>query len=189
MNQGRHSSPSEMLLESLDEILFSARQCLDYRKTNSSIWPKPHAIGGTLGFPATLLLFSIVDTIGSYYDNLEVPCDGKRITIKPDKVKSHFYILNSHLFNLNLSEVDFEQIFSAIRNKLSHNSLIGGEILLHPGKKAPFIEAKSIRGKGRYTVYLNGFYEACESAINKFKIEMPTRVPSSFHGQKFYVKE
>lgn len=189
MFKSRHSTPSEMLLESLDELLFSAKLSLNYRKSDPDLWPKPHAIGGVLGFSATLLLFSIVDTIGSYYDNFEVPCDGKKLKIKPDKVKSHFYILNSHLFNLNLSEVDFEQIFSAIRNKLSHNSLIGGEILLHPGKKDPFIEAKSIRGKGRYTVYLNGFYQACENAISKFKIEMPTRVPNSYHGQKFYVKE
>ncbi len=186
MNQGRHSTPSEMLFESLDEILFTARLCLDYRKVNSTIWPKPHAIGGTLGFPATLLLFSIVDSIGSYYDNAEIQIGKSKHTIKADKVKSHFYILNSQLFNLNLSEADFEQIFSAIRNKLAHNSLIGKEILLHPGKGIPFIEVKPIRGKGRYTIYLNSFYEACESAIKQFKIEIPTRVPNSFHGKSFF---
>ncbi len=189
MFKGRHNTPSEMLFESLDEFLFSAKLSLEYRKTDKNEWPNPHATGGVLGFSATLLLFSIVDSIGSYYDNIKIPVGNGTVTIKADKVKSHFYILNSHLFNLSLSETDFDQIFSAVRNKIAHNSLIGKEITLHPGAKTPFIETKPIRGKGRYTIYLKSFYNACEIAIEKFKIEIPSVVPNSFHGKEFFEKK
>lgn len=189
MFKGRHSSPSEMLLESLDEFLFSAKLSLEYIKRDRTKWPKPHALGGTLGFSTTLLLFSIVDAIGSFYDNSTVIVGNSKVTIKADKVKSHFYILNSHLFNLNLSGSDYDQIYSAIRNKIAHNSLIGKEIMLHPGRNIPFIKVNSFKGKGRYIVYLKSFYEACESAIEQFKIEIPNVVPNSFHGREFFEKK
>lgn len=189
MHISRHPTPSIMLLESLDEFLFSAKLSLDYIKRDRAKWPKPHVLGGTLGFSATLLLFSIVDAIGSYYENTKVQAGKSTLPIMAGNVKSHFYILNSHLFNLSLTETDFDQIYSAIRNKITHNSLIGKEILLHPEKNTPFIKVNPIRGKGRYTVYLKSFYESCESAIEKFKIEIPTVVPNSIHGKDFFEKK
>lgn len=189
MYKGRHSTPSEMLLESLDEFLFSAKLSLEYIKRDRAQWPKPHALGGTLGFSTTLLLFSIVDAIGSYYDGLEVTIGETKKKIRPKNPKSHFYILNSHLFNLNLSETDFDQIYSSLRNKIAHNSLIGKEIMLDPRRNNPFIKVNSIKGKGRYIVYLKSFYEACESAIKQFKIEIPNVVPISFHGRDFFEKK
>lgn len=189
MFKGRHSSPSEMLLESLDEFLFSAKLSLEYIKRDRAKWPKPHALGGTLGFSTTLLLFSIVDAIGSYYDGLEVTIGESKKKIRPGNPKSHFFILNSPLFNLKLSETDFDQIYSALRNKIAHNSLIGKEIMLHPGRNITFIKVNPIKGKGRYTVYLKSFYEACECAIEQFKIEIPNVVPNSFHGKEFFEKK
>lgn len=185
--KGRHETPSIMLLESLDETLFTVNQCLNYRKLKASLWPKPHALGGILGFPATTLLFSLVDTIGSYCDNLEVNVQGNIKTIKATTVHTHFFILNSKYFGLNLSEKDIEKIFKCVRSTLSHNSIIGKEILLHPGSSDPFIKVNQFEGKGKYTIYLKSFYEACFKAVKMFKEDIPNIVPNSLNGKDFKV--
>ncbi len=189
MFKARHSTPSEMLLESLDEFLFSAYFSLNYRKRDEKQWPKPHVAGGILGFSTTLLLFSIVDAIGSFYENSEIKIGKNKFFIKAKENKTHLYILNSDLFGLDLNEVDFDQIYFCLRNKIVHNSLIGKEILLKAGKNTSFIKVNSFRGKGRYTIYLNSFYDACENAIAQFKIEIPRLVPNSTHGKDFFEKE
>lgn len=182
MIKGRHSTPAEMLMESLDELLFAVKYCVTYKKSDRKLWVEPHALGGILGFPATTLLFTIVDTIGSYCDNLEVEIDGKKRKIRPGDVKSHYYILNSEYFNLNLSYNDILQLYRYARSTLSHNSIIGKEILLHPRGAKPFIKVNSQSGKGRYTIYILSFYEACMTAVALFKEDINDIVPSSENG-------
>ena len=90
-----HETPSSMLKESLDESLEAAKYCADYKKTDKK-WGE-FATGGCLGYPGAILLFSIIDSIGSYLEKdkkFSVIIDGK-----PEKIngagRDHFKILNS----------------------------------------------------------------------------------------------
>lgn len=56
---------ASMLMESLPEYLFVAERCVRYQKDAS--WGPPHQVGGRLGYPAAVMLFCIVDTIGSFH--------------------------------------------------------------------------------------------------------------------------
>ena len=60
-----HKIPSSMLKESLPETLKAATFCSEYRKTDDT-WGD-YKTGGCLGYPAAILLFSIIDSIGSYF--------------------------------------------------------------------------------------------------------------------------
>lgn len=144
-------------------------------------------MGGTLGFPATTFLFSLVDTIGSYCDNLEVEVQEKVKKIKASTVSTHFLILNSKYFGLNLEAKDIEKIFKCVRSTLSQNSIIGKEILLSSGSSDPFIEVNQFEGKGKYTIYLQSFYEEWFNAVEKFKEDIPDIVPISRNRKDFKI--
>lgn len=165
----RHVNPKSMVLEALEEHLFAIEWLLRYRKTESSIWNNP--TGGTLGFPAAVLLFTIVDTIGSYYRKsnikLEIPVDGTKKIIDEEGYK-HFFILNSHYFNLSLSTFEIQNLYNMARSKLVHNSIIGGEITLIASDHTPFVEVRPLSGKGKYEVYLSGFLSSCRHAVKLF---------------------
>jgi hypothetical protein len=85
-----HPSPSSMLKESLDETLFAAKMCVEYRKTDA-IWGEFQS-NGCLGFPSAVLLFSIIDTIGSYYRktvDFKIIIDGKSEMIDLEGSTAH----------------------------------------------------------------------------------------------------
>lgn len=95
-----HDSPASMLKESLIEILDAAKYCSDYRK-NDEKWGI-YKTGGCLGFPAGILLFSIIDSIGSYFrkdKKFKIMIDGHEETIDSDGFQ-HFKILNSVKLNI-----------------------------------------------------------------------------------------
>jgi hypothetical protein len=105
-----HDTPASMLKESLNESLTVAEYCLAYRKND----------GGCLGYPAAMILFSIVDTIGSYFrknKNLRILIDGKTRFIDSDGYK-HFFILNSPYFEQHLSEKVIKTLYIKFRSLL-----------------------------------------------------------------------
>jgi len=120
-----HESIPLLLKESLSELIFVADYCVNYRKENPQ-WPKKQ-IGGCLGFPASILLFSIVDAIGSYYrDRADfiITVDGRDETIKNDGFH-HFYILNSDYYDKqNLSGEFIKKIYNNYRSLLIHNAAL-----------------------------------------------------------------
>ena len=92
-----------MLRESLPEYLCVAGYCVAFRKDSSWIGAGPDAC---LGYPAALMLFAIVDAIGSYHradPNFRVTVDDKSVPIRKSGTQ-HFYILNSEYYGQALPE-------------------------------------------------------------------------------------
>ena len=188
----RHKTPKSMLLESLDELLFAADYCLKYRKEDKDLWPHPHAIGGAVGIPAAIMLFTVVDSLGSYYRKngkspLIIPIDGISKSIETDGYH-HFFILNSKYFGLSLTEKDIQNIYVMGRCKLMHNAILGKEITIRVSGW-PFLEVNDRRGKGRFVINLRSFCDACCSAVNMFKDRIDDIVPHSPIGKNFSVKD
>ncbi len=107
------NSIKEMLKESLSEMIHVAEYCYETKKDN----------GGCYGYPCSILLFSVLDTIGSFYKGKDysITIDGKDKKIK--NTVQHFYILNSKdFYNQNLTEEEIKIIYDNYRSTLTHNS-------------------------------------------------------------------
>jgi len=109
---------NDLTIASLKENLIAIKYCLSYDK--SSINQTEH---GCLGIPATILMCSIIDTIGSYYRGSESIIQIDDADYKIKCAEEHFYILN-HMayFNMNLSMETIKDFYSTYRSKLTHNS-------------------------------------------------------------------
>ena len=89
-----HLDIKSMLYESLPEMLLVAKYCIEYRK-DKNIW----SVSGCYGYPAALLLLSIVDSIGSYIEN------GK------GNIDKRFKVLNNDVYyGLNLTDQELQKI-------------------------------------------------------------------------------
>lgn len=111
-----HNKVEEMLKESIQEMLDAASLCINFKKENN----------GCLGYPATILLLSIADTIGSYYEgnkNFKIKVDGKEKFISGNSFQ-HFYIFNSEYYNLQLTDKFIQKIYKNFRSLLVHNGVI-----------------------------------------------------------------
>ncbi|HRK83192.1 MAG TPA: hypothetical protein PLZ12_17245 [Saprospiraceae bacterium] len=113
----------EQQREALTELLVTIKYCLDFDKKSSSDWAGVN--GGCLGYPALILMSSMIDTMGSYFRecSLTIPVDSKNESI--EKGSDHFLILNQeNLFNLGLSKKTIIDFYSTYRSKLVHNSAL-----------------------------------------------------------------
>ncbi len=183
-----HSTTASMLKESLPELLYAAKFCAKYRK-DCHVWGK-FKTGGCLGFPAAILLFSIVDSIGSYFrgnKNIEITIDSKPTLIKGTG-SEHFKILNSKYFNQDLSGDCIEALYEKFRSLLVHNSAIGKNTSMNisnGGYGGPFQEM-TIKTEKIYYIYINEFCDLCEEAINEFIKDIDSIVPISKQGKNFH---
>lgn len=170
-----HDTPASMLRESLDENLKVVEYCLAYRKEDN----------GCLGYPAATLLFSIVDSIGSYFrknKNFKIQIDGKLKLIDSDGYK-HFYILNSPYFDQKLPEAAIKILYAKFRSLLTHNSVLGAKALLyHNHELGAFLKSKD---SDVYIVALTPFYDLCKRAVDCFLRDADDIVPNSKQGAKF----
>lgn len=119
-----YSNQIDLQIESLKENLYTIELCLGFNKQDSSNWTGNSKVG-CLGVPATILLCSLIDTIGSVFRNteMEFPIDGANYKI--EKAADHFYILNHvKFFNLNLSMPTILDFYSTYRSKLTHNNAL-----------------------------------------------------------------
>lgn len=74
------------------------------------------------GYPAAILLFSIIDTIGSFFrgSQLRINVDSKERKISG--TNDHLLILNhKRMFDLDLTEITIKDLYSTYRCKLTHN--------------------------------------------------------------------
>lgn len=127
--------------EALSEAIFAISYCLSFDKKLSSDWTK-QSQNGCLGYPALILISSVIDTIGSFFRGSEIEIsfgngEKRRIT----DPSSHFYILNHEkLFNLQINHpktiFDF---YSAYRSKITHNSSLPPNNLIKNDKDDPKI--------------------------------------------------
>ena len=181
-----HETPASMLKESLDETLEAAKFCADYKKTDEK-WGE-YATGGCLGYPSAILLFSLVDTVGSYFrknNDFKVLIDGKQEIINAAGWE-HFKILNSKYFNQSLSKQSLKLLYEKSRSCLTHNSVLGSNIVMVPdntsiqpethGKAFIPIDANS---KTIHIISIQEFWELCKSAVEIFKNDIDTVVPKN----------
>jgi len=175
-----HETPASMLRESLNENLKVVEYCLAYRKEDN----------GCLGYPAATLLFSIVDSIGSYFrknKNVKIQINGKLRFIDSDGFK-HFYILNSPYFGQQLPEEAIKILYAKFRSLLSHNSVLGAGAMLLLGNNhdlGAFLKDKTDNGKEIYIVSLTQFHALCSKAVELFLKDADEIVPKSRQGAKF----
>ena len=183
-----HSTPSSMLKESLIESLKVAEFCVNYRKV-TDYWGG-FATGGCLGFPGGVIMFSIVDSIGSYLrDNKElgIKIDNEETNIKK-KGEQHFYILNSHYFDQQLSMKFIQVLYRKFRSFLTHNSVLGKDATMIAGPNKyglSFFLNEDNTGKTEYIISMVEFYALCEKAVAKFMKDIDNVVPSSRQGKRF----
>jgi hypothetical protein len=179
-----HSQPSTMLKESLKESLEAAKYCSQYQKKDSK-WGD-YNTGGCLGYPAAILLFSIIDSIGSYFrknQDFKILIDSKMTTIDSEGWQ-HFKILNSKYFNQNLSEKSIKTIYSKSRSNLIHNLVLGKNQFLTMNNES-WNNGLLITG----TTVDNGLTQT-SSNINNIGDKTGTTAPSStiISGQAFAIE-
>jgi len=188
-----HITPSSMLKESLRETLEAAKYCADYRKTDEK-WGE-FKTGGCLGFPAAILLFSLIDTIGSYYrgnEDFEILIDSENSKIERDGWQ-HFKILNSEYFNQNLTEEFIRNLYSKFRSYLAHNSVLGKNAVMIQDnaswneelKGKSFFIGTRVSGEEVFVISIKELYDLCEKAIEKFLKDIDEVVPKSRQGKNF----
>ncbi|MEP7377886.1 MAG: hypothetical protein ABI675_31095 [Chitinophagaceae bacterium] len=190
-----HTTPSSMLKESLDETLEAAKFCANYKK-NDPKWGL-YNTGGCLGYPSGILLFSIIDTIGSYFKkkaSFQVTVDSKSQTINASGWE-HFKILNSKYFNQSLSSDFLKALYNKFRSSLTHNSVLGKDTLMFPDNHSlgdpklndtPFAIGKDDKGNNIYILFIRVLYHLCESAVAVFKKDIDAVVPTSKQGKDFH---
>jgi hypothetical protein len=188
-----HETHSSMLKESLDETLEAAKYCVEYKKLDNK-WGK-FATGGCLGYPGAILLFSLIDSIGSYFrkdKTFEVIIDGKNEIINAAGWE-HFKILNSKYFDQKLSAVFMHKLYNNFRSCLTHNSVLGNDTLMIPDnsvikediKGQAFGITKNDKGDTIYIISLKELWQLCNKAVNLFKNDIDNVVSSSKQGKSF----
>ena len=101
----------------VEEYLTASKLCLKAKKTD----------GGILGCPAALLLFCIINALGTYLVGDEISLDGKKQKITRGEP---FRVLNHPTFGLSLTNTQIKNLEHWFRNPLAHNAIIEGSVSL-----------------------------------------------------------
>jgi hypothetical protein len=120
-----------------------------------------------LGFATALLLFCVVDAIGSYHRGSPTtfPVDGKpRVIDAPDF--KHFFVLNgSEYYGQALGHSQIKELYDDYRSLLAHNATvaIGRTIIFDPGDDQIFPVRDS-----QLMVNLPAFHNRSIGAVENF---------------------
>lgn len=173
---GLHKNRYLVLRESLPELVFAAEQCIK----NEELYRK-HKENGCLGFPGTILLFVIIDSIGSFHVGGKFNVGGISKKIKGGY--THFYILNSKYFgNQNMKENPIKYLYQHYRNILIHNAVIPDHHPIDIGDEGeePFFLGKDNKGKISVAkINLIPLLELCKKAVPEFLDECENLVLDS----------
>jgi hypothetical protein len=154
-----------LLRESVHEYLFVADYCVQFQK--DSAWPQ-REVGGCLGYPAAVMLFSIVDTIGSFHQGdagLNLVIDGKSRDIRNEGFQ-HFFILNSDYYGQSLEEAAIKKLYDNFRNLLVHNaSLAPSNFLIKDPGFSRTVSAIRKLTEGQ-CVSVSRYFARCSSEIS-----------------------
>lgn len=113
-----HSNVNSLTIEAVQEYLDVAEHCVRNKKGD----------GGIYGYPATLLLFCVINAIG------ESTIEGNE----------PFRVLKAEPFNLSLSDTQVKQLEQWYRNLLTHNAMIAPGAILSPEECGdPFVFASN----------------------------------------------
>jgi hypothetical protein len=122
-----HENVGTMAVEAIQEYLAASEKCLEFRKSD----------GGCLGYPATLLLFCVVNALGTYLVGDEVVIEGRKQKITSGEP---FRVLNHPCFGLSFREREIKKLEHAYRNKLAHAAIIDfGTSLIGEDGQEPFV--------------------------------------------------
>jgi len=170
-----HSKTESMLKESLQEMLIASELCIKFKKDDN----------GCLGYPATAMLLSVADAIGSYFvgSNLKILIDGRERMIDGDGFK-HLFIFNSKYYDLQLSEKVIKIIYDNYRSLLVHNLVLAKKhfIMKTDPLGRPFAEdglSNSVNGENYFCISLVPLFISTKLAVNKFLEDIDAIVPSS----------
>jgi hypothetical protein len=170
-----HPDLRSLIRESLPEYLLVADYCATFRK--DSTWPQPQA-GGCLGYPAAVMLFSIVDTIGSFYrgrTDLNMLIGGKARHIRGDAFQ-HFFVLNSEYYAQALDEPTIKRLYDNFRSLLIHNASLAPESFLI---NAPSVGEVFPGAAGGVMVNIPALLKASRGAVERFLARLDDVVPGS----------
>ena len=160
----------DLLKEGLREQIFAAKHHIEYRKLDSNLW-NDIANGGILGYPATIILFSIIDAMGSVFSgnqDFKINVGGKETVIK--KTNHHIYILNSKYFGLNLEWEDLKSLYDNVRSPITHNCILpqGYTLQVGTGTDHPFYIGINENGKRIYFINLIALYKVTHTDLEEF---------------------
>jgi hypothetical protein len=130
-----HSNTNSLTAEVIEEYLSIAKLCITTKKQD----------GGIYGYPATLLLFCIIEALGR---NLIVG-------------KEPFRILKASPFNCKLNNHQVKQLEQWYRNPLAHNGMIKPGVYLSPedgGAPFTFISDEPV------LIHVNSLYNLVQCA-------------------------
>jgi hypothetical protein len=170
-----HNSTHSLVEEALTEYLAIAEHCITTGKPT----------GGCYGFPTALLLFSIVDAIGSFYrgnNSFTIAVDQKKRTINGTGFQ-HYFVLNSEYYSQALTEKDIQRLYDYYRCLLVHNAALAPAHFLDIGHPTDPLFAKRPGSSHIDYVNLRPFLDLSHSAVAKFLKVAPTLVPISKQGK------
>lgn len=177
-----------MLVESLKEKIIAADYCTNYRK-NVGVWGS----AGCLGFPGATLLFSIADSLGSYFvgnKNFKIDVDGHKKEIR--KTAGHLLILNSMYYgSQNLSSHFLKKNYENYRSLLTHNSALADNHFMDIGIPGdPTFEIKKAANGEEYPwVNVLPFLEISKLAVDKFLSDLDSILPYSQQAKNINMKK
>lgn len=106
-----HSDFATMAVECVDEYIETAANCLKSRKPD----------GGCFGYPATLLLFCVINILGVFLRGETIKIEKREQTITKGEP---FRVLNHSIFGLNLNAKRIKILEQSYRNALAHEGII-----------------------------------------------------------------
>ena len=116
-----HQKLAHQQIEALSENIKVIDFCLHYNKSSEQV--QTDFTVPCLGYPAAILIFSVIDTIGSFFRGSDATIQVGSEVKKIETASDHFIILNHNiLFNLNLAGKTIFDLYSTYRSKLTHNN-------------------------------------------------------------------
>lgn len=164
----------EQIIEALKENAEIISYCLSTQNPSSDN-------DGCYGYPAMILICSVIDTIGSFFSGAEMEIQVGAEKKKIEKNSDHFFILNhEELFGFQYLGVTLYDFYTNYRSRLTHsNALPKNHFLKYdPEDDQPF----SLDAKNKIEcVNLHALNENLKGAIETFSHWLETRNWSSDH--------
>lgn len=145
-----HHQVRDLNIEAVEEYFQAISDCLSAKKSD----------GGCLGYPAALLLFSVVNALGESLTGDPITPAGRHKKIG----KAPFFVFNHQCFGLSLSEQEVKILTEYARNPLVHNALISPPIFFVASDELPEFKFAS----ERIEIRLFSFRRLVESAWQHF---------------------
>ncbi|SPE17480.1 hypothetical protein SBA5_100078 [Candidatus Sulfotelmatomonas gaucii] len=153
-----HLNLNSLTVEAIEEYLAITKYCVETRKNG----------GGIYGYPATLLLFCVIDAIGN----------GKRAGKEP------FRILKEAPFNCRLNDAQIKTLETWYRNPLAHEGMIAPGVCLSPEESG---DAFAVVGDEPVQIRVKTLYNLVRAAwdqIDKSTLKSnwgPRRLPKNLN--------